>query len=129
MNTNTKNKSSQSFVDKVKFIFAATVVIALGLAGLMANAHAAADVTPPDDVVNVTASPFDGSMLLTWDLALDDTEVAGYNIYYGTEPVTADSGEYTEFMDAGDVIEFVVPGLENGTTYYFAVTAYDTSAN
>jgi hypothetical protein len=27
------------------------------------------------------------------------------------------------------VIEFVVPGLDNETPYYFAVTAYDTSAN
>jgi hypothetical protein len=87
------------------------------------------DIIPPDDVENVQIQVFDQSAVLSWDVATDNVGVEGYNIYYGTEPVTAESGEYTETIDAGDVIEYLVEGLENEETYYFAVTAYDAAGN
>lgn len=88
------------------------------------------DVAPPDDVENLEADPFDESVLLKWDVATDDTEVTGYKIYSGPDPVTSESGEYSnDSIDAGDVIEFLVTGLDNEETIYFAVTAYDAEGN
>ncbi len=51
------------------------------------------------------------------------TDLAGYKIYYGTE-----SGNYTNHLDVGNVTTYTLTGLQPGT-YYFAVTAYDTSNN
>lgn len=113
--------------------YVASMAIALFLAlGFVPKAHAQGleeDIIPPDDVENVQIEVYDQSVVLSWDVATDDVEVEGYNIYYGTEPVTAESGEYTESIDAGDVIEYLVEDLENGETYYFAVTAYDAAGN
>jgi hypothetical protein len=67
---------------------------------------------------------------LTWDVATDNDMVSGYNIYYGTNSVTEDGGEYNlGMLDVGNVIEYEMKNLENGKKYYFAITAYDPSAN
>jgi len=64
---------------------------------------------------------------LTWDPPTTNadgtplTDLAGYNLYYGTSP-----GNYTEVIDVGNVITYTVTGIEPGK-YYFAVTAYNTS--
>jgi len=47
---------------------------------------------------------------------------SGYNLYYGTS-----SRRYTEIVDTGKMTNYIVKGLEHGTRYYFAVTAYDKS--
>lgn len=49
-----------------------------------------------------------------------DAAVAGYKIHYGTA-----SGEYSTIADMGDVTSTALPGFVIGTTYYFAITAYD----
>jgi hypothetical protein len=69
------------------------------------------------------------SVTLTWDAPTTNvdgtplTDLAGYKIYYGKL-----SGKYTNVIDVGNVITYKVEDLQSGT-YYFAVTAYDTSAN
>ncbi len=71
-----------------------------------------------------------GSALISWtapitnedDSILNDLE--GYMLYYGTS-----SGVYTTSVDVGNVESSLVTGLTSGTTYYFVVTAYDTSRN
>ncbi len=66
---------------------------------------------------------------LTWDAPTTNadgtplTDLAGYKVYYGTT-----SGNYTDVIDVGNVTTYKVEGLQPGT-YYFAVTAYDTSGN
>ena len=56
-----------------------------------------------------------------------ETNLAGYNIYYGTE-----SGAYFNPIDVGnpevvnDSVTTTLSALEEGVTYYFAATAYDT---
>jgi hypothetical protein len=52
------------------------------------------------------------------------TDLVGYKLYYGTS-----SGDYTTSVDVGDTLSGYVVGLTHGTTYYFAVTAYDISGN
>jgi IPT/TIG domain len=52
-----------------------------------------------------------------------EQDIAGYRIYYGTA-----SRLYNWFVDVGNVATYTVTGLpEDGGTYFFAATAYDTS--
>jgi uncharacterized protein YjbI with pentapeptide repeats len=52
------------------------------------------------------------------------TDLAGYRLYYG-----ATSGSYSDTVDVGSVITYQLKGLDDKLTYYFTVTAYDTSGN
>jgi len=60
----------------------------------------------------------------------NESSLAGYKIHYGTA-----SRNYTNVIDAGNPdpidgrIQATVDGLEEGTTYYFAATAYDQEGN
>ena len=73
---------------------------------------------------------FAGTSTLSWIAPTTNsdgtllTDLAGYKIYYGTS-----SGNYTQTIDAGNVITYQVAGLTNGGTYYFSVTAYDAAGN
>jgi hypothetical protein len=58
---------------------------------------------------------------LAWDRNTE-IDLAGYKIYYGTG-----SRVYNWFIDVGNVTTHTVTGLTDGSTYYFAATAYDTS--
>jgi hypothetical protein len=59
---------------------------------------------------------------LTWD-AVSDSSLRGYKIYYGTA-----SKNYTTSIDVKNVTSYTITGLGDGTTYYFAVTAYSSTA-
>ena len=60
---------------------------------------------------------------LAWNPATDGV-TTGYIVYYGTAPQA-----YTQQIDVGNVTTFVFTGLQDGTTYYFAVRAYDAIGN
>ena len=60
---------------------------------------------------------------LAWD-PNTDPELAGYKVYYGTA-----SGSYQGHLDAGLNTTYTVANLPDGGTYFFAVTAYDSSAH
>ncbi len=51
------------------------------------------------------------------------TDLSGYRVYQGSSP-----GQYTVTKDVGQVTSFTTQPLDNGT-YYFAVTALDSSGN
>ncbi|HLH54538.1 MAG TPA: immunoglobulin domain-containing protein [Verrucomicrobiae bacterium] len=59
--------------------------------------------------------------MLEWNPSPDPT-VVGYYAYYGSS-----SGTYTNRTDAGPATNAPVTGLLSGATYFFAVTAYDSS--
>jgi len=65
---------------------------------------------------NLTASA-----TLAWQPSSDPT-VMGYQLYYGTASRT-----YTGTVNVGPSTTAAVSNLVNGTTYYFAVTAYNSS--
>jgi hypothetical protein len=77
-----------------------------------------------------TSALFAGEASLSWDPPTTNTDgspltdLNGYIVYYGTE-----SGNYSQSIDVGNVTTYTVINLTPGTTYYFAVTAYDTSGN
>lgn len=110
---------------KFSSILAAVLLMIFG----SLSAYAAADTQRPGNVSNLKAIALDGSVKLTWDRTTDNVAVAGYQVHYGTKPVTAQGQTYENVVDAGDVNEYVITNLKNGTAYYFSVVAYDAAKN
>lgn len=82
---------------------------------------------PPPAPTGITAVPKDQSVTLSWNKVLDE-DVAGYLIFYGTEPgmyFGTASSLGTSPIDAGNTNTLTIEGLENGQLYYFAVSSYD----
>src|SRR5437867_4474089 len=69
----------------------------------------------------LTWSASAASVTLVWN-ASPGTNIAGYNVYYGVASRT-----YTNKVNVGNATNATVSGLIEGTTYYFAVTAYDSN--
>ncbi|UCB44784.1 MAG: fibronectin type III domain-containing protein [Spirochaetota bacterium] len=63
-----------------------------------------------------------GQVTLMWD-PNSETDLAGYMVYYGIA-----SQSYDNVIDVGITETCTVTGLIPGITYYFAATAYNTSA-
>jgi len=59
---------------------------------------------------------------LTWDHETDPA-MRGYKLYYGTAPKS-----YEQSIDVGLSTTYAFSNLKSGTTYYFAVTAYNSVA-
>lgn len=60
-----------------------------------------------------------GKLTLNWSSTSGAT---GYKVKYGTA-----SGDYTSTVDAGNVSSTTIAGLQNGTTYYFVIIAYNSA--
>lgn len=72
--------------------------------------------------VHYVSSSFAGNAALSWN-ANTEPDLSGYKVYYGTS-----SGNYGAPIDVGNTTNHTITGLADGT-YYFAVTARDTSGN
>ena len=91
-----------------------------------------ADETAPANVTELTATPKDSRILLTWKDAAD-SDIYGYEVSYsGTNPINR------VVLPALDTTSMMVPpkaegtyinGLTNGTEYTFTVKTVDTSGN
>lgn len=116
-----------------------STAVAVNLSGLAAGTYtttitiAATGATNTPQVIPVTvtvaspasASPTTSSATLAWN-ANTEADLAGYKVYRGTSPGTYGAPIATL---QGNVTNYVATGLQLGTTYYFAVTAYDTAGN
>ena len=58
--------------------------------------------------------------VLEWD-SIPDPSIAGYNLYRGTK-----SRSYYQVVDVEDKTRVELTGIDPGTTYYFAITAYNS---
>jgi hypothetical protein len=73
---------------------------------------------------------YGGTATLSWDAPVTNadgtplTDLAGYNVYYGPSPAV-----YGQVENVGNVMTYTINNLQDGLTYYFAVTAYDMSGN
>ena len=63
------------------------------------------------------------SVTLRWQ-ANQEPDISSYNVYYGTE-----SRSYGLPIPAGNVTSYTVENLREGSTYFFSITAVDTSGN
>ena len=84
------------------------------------------DVAPPSAPRGLTSVTGDNEVYLSW-FANPERDVSGYRVYEGP----CASGSDCPYLRVGVTggTEFVVRGLENGRTRYFAVAAYDRSGN
>lgn len=75
-----------------------------------------------------------GSATITWN-ANTEPDLSGYKIYYGTsqrsgtDPKICGLCGYASNVNVGNVTSYMVNNLTVGQTYYFSVSAYDTSNN
>jgi len=70
----------------------------------------------------ICSTAFSRTIKLRWD-AVDDV-ILTYRVYWGTT-----SKVYTDFIDAGNRTSTEITNLQDGTRYYFAVTAVDFWGN
>jgi hypothetical protein len=82
------------------------------------------DITAPATPTGLTSTSLDGQVDLSWD-ANTETDLAGYNVYQSTDNVTFTKVNTSLITTTS----YSVTGLTNGTTYYFTVSAVDTSGN
>jgi hypothetical protein len=75
---------------------------------------------PPQNVFSVTG---DNKIYLYWD-SNRESDLVGYNIYYSYSY----NGTYN-YIGTTTKNSFIDYGAKNGTTYYYAVTAYDRNGN
>ena len=71
-------------------------------------------------VLLLTSYTAAAQVTLAWDASV--SMVDGYWLYYGPA-----SGSYTARIDVGTATTYTITGLASGQTYYFAVTAYNSS--
>ena len=83
--------------------------------------------SPPPPVGGITPpppppSPSTKVATVTW-AANSEADLAGYKLHVGTT-----SGVYSQTIDVGRVTSYAI-ALPKGVTYFFALTAYDSSGN
>jgi hypothetical protein len=78
---------------------------------------------PPDAPNSLSATAGDGSISLNWADA--DSTVTGYNVYVGSAPGQESSTPANSSPVEGTT--YTVNGLSDGTTYFFAVKAVNSS--
>ena len=75
-------------------------------------------------IMVVSGCLFAAQIQVTWN-PNTEPDLAGYRLYVGQA-----SGQYGEPVDVGNVTGHVMEITpQHGATYYFALTAYDTSGN
>jgi len=75
-------------------------------------------------VVLAAAAPaFAASVAISWN-ANTEPDLAGYKVKYGQSP-----GVHGTVVDVGNTTSTTISGLTDGATYYFVVTAYDSTGN
>lgn len=80
--------------------------------------------------LSVSLAAASGTVTVSWDAPTTNadgsplTDLAGYQVYYGTTP-----GSHSTMLKAGTAMQLVVAGLTDGQTYWFSSTALDTSEN
>ena len=124
-----------------KLLKLATLILGMALLSVFASCNGEvvikevdkkADETAPSSVTNLTATPKDSRVLLTWTDAAD-SDIYGYEVSCsGTNAinrVVLPALDSTSMMVPQGAGGTYVSGLTNGTEYTFTVKTVDTSGN
>ena len=79
------------------------------------------DVTPPAIPDGLSTITGDGEIWLIWN-ANREFDLAGYRVFYGN-----DRSVHLINVNANQTKSFNIPDLKVGETYYFAISAYDST--
>ncbi len=77
-----------------KYIF--TIILGCLISILSIQRGHAEEVVVPDPVTNIQAQWVEGKILLTWKQVHFSGGIQGYNIYYSSEPIIANNGNYED---------------------------------
>lgn len=92
------------------------------------------DSSPPHPPTDIVVTSGNGSLNITWEKSID-TDIAGYLIHYDSDASgppyngTATILGKPSPIDVGNVTEATITGLDNDTTYYIVIQAYDAAGN
>ncbi len=81
------------------------------------------DYNPPAEPTGIVVVNGDNRVDLYWN-ENRESDISGYNVYYSSEY----DGRY-ELIGSTETNYFIDRDVNNGTTYYYAVTAYDYNQN
>nr|WP_246320243.1 fibronectin type III domain-containing protein [Paenibacillus qinlingensis] len=82
------------------------------------------DRTPPSIPSKLIANAGEGKVTLQWS-PVQESDLGSYNVYVSKD----NGGTWDSVFDVGLTNDYTVNGLNNGTTYSFAITAKDLSGN
>lgn len=88
----------------------------------------ALDLQPPAPPTDLVATPGDQQVALSWTASPDADDLAGYLLQQGIERNGSLVYDFLAIVDP-PATSFVSTGLENGTTYFYVVTAFDAAGN
>jgi hypothetical protein len=90
------------------------------------------DTTPPAVPTGVFSVTGDGQVTVYWN-DLDEADLAGYAVYRSLDGATyhhvRDLGRDENFDEDTGLHHYVDTDVTNGSTYYYAVTSFDSSNN
>ncbi len=86
------------------------------------------DTTSPSAPANLTATPGDATVGLTWD-ANAEPDLAGYDVYRSTGTPVDVNGTPLNGATLLQTTSYMDTGVTNGTTYHYAVVAVDGANN
>ena len=98
-------------------------VLALGLSTLAlvgCGGGGSSSVDPPSAPTNVQVTAQDAAVTLTWE---GRSAASGYNVYRATSAGVGASGTPVNGSSPVGQLTFTDPSVENGTRYYYRVTA------
>ena len=81
------------------------------------------DITPPSSPKGLYAVAKDEQVELSW-IANSENDLSGYNIYAGNFV----NGPF-QFLKSTKKNHYADPGIQNGKTYYYRISAYDRDGN
>ena len=115
--------SSRILSGSLRWLGAAAVLVVLAGCDSHDSPVVVADTTPPAPPRALYSVTGDGTVALHW-VRNDEPDLAGYRVYISP----AYQGPYTPITTVATT-NYVVTGLTNGVTSYFAVAAYDAAGN
>ncbi|PSQ96226.1 MAG: fibronectin type III domain-containing protein [Bacteroidetes bacterium SW_9_63_38] len=86
------------------------------------------DTQPPSQPSGLSGTSQDGAVDLSWS-ALSTGDLSGYNVYRATSTIEEVSELDPQNDDPVSKASYTDTGADNGTTYYYAVTAVDEAGN